>query len=99
MDIHDKTSIDALVTYVKEREPLTEHDYSPGRDDRILVLRFVLPDGGKRELAITPELWQHTSDVLSLTEHMEKYNWQTTLSPASRRHLTFGDAGWIDPKT
>ena len=45
MDIHDKTSIDALVTYVKEREPLTEHDYSPGRDDRILVLRFVLPDG------------------------------------------------------
>ncbi len=99
MDIHDKTSIDALVTYVKEREPLTEHDYSPGRDDRILVLRFVLPDGGKRELAITPELWQHTSDVLSLTEHMEKYNWQTTLSPASRRHLTLGDAGWIDPKT
>jgi hypothetical protein len=61
MDIHDKTSIDALVTHVKERELLTEYDYSPGRGDRILVLRFVLPGGGKRERAITPELWQHTS--------------------------------------
>ena len=98
MDIHDKTSIDALVTYVKRREPLTEHDYSPGRGDRILVLRFVLPGGGRRELAITPELWQHTSDVLSLTAYMEKYSWQTALSPESGRHLTLGDAGWIDPK-
>src|SRR6266852_4546116 len=67
MDISDRTSIDALVTYVKEREPLIEHDYTPGRDDRILALRFVLPHGGKRELAITPELWQHSSNVLSLT--------------------------------
>ena len=99
MGIHDKTSIEALVTYVKEREPLTEHDYSPGRDDRILVLRFVLPGGGKRELAITPELWQHTSDVRSLTVHMEKYSWQTTLSQASRKRLTLGGRGWIDPQT
>jgi len=99
MDINDRTSIDALVTYVKEREPLTEHDYTPGRDDRILALRFVLPHGGKRELAITPELWQHSSNVLSLTAHMEKYGWQTTLSQASRKRLTLGDRGWIDPQT
>ena len=87
------------MTYVKEREPLTEHDHSPGRDDRILALRFVLPGGGKRELAITPELWQHSADVPSLTAHMEKYSWQTTLSQASRKRLTLGDRGWIDPQT
>ena len=38
-------------------------------------------------------------DVPSLTAHMEKYSWQTTLSQASRKRLTLGDRGWIDPQT